>query len=421
MRWMILTGALVFTTLFVATTFISSPAAREEARRLGFSNQEIEIGERYAFERRLVFWGHTAVQLIVWTWIVCSGWARRLADVCLAWTGGRWLVAVLLVGVFCFLLDTAISLPFDLARLVLLWTWELSQRSLASWARDELLQTAVFAIIEAPVLLVGYSLIRAFPRIWWVFAAVGVSAVTVGLAFVLPIVISPLFNTFTPLRKTQWMALEPRVQTLLTRAAIPVEDILVIDASRQSQHTNAYFTGFGATRRIVLYDNLLRKHSPEEIESIVAHEIGHWQHDHIVKGIAFAGLGMLVGFFILSRILLWSANRPPLHLRNPHDPAGVPLILLLAMLGGWVTLPIQNAVSREFERQADRVSLELAGQVDAFITGERKLARDNKINVAPTPFNVWLFASHPPTVERIRTAMEWQAANRTPDAAGREP
>ena len=408
MRWFVLAEIVVFGSLFIATTFASSPSSQEAAREVGFSETEIETGKTYAAERRLLFWCQTAFQLGIWTWIVARGFGRGIADTCLNLARNRWLIAVALVGIFCFLIEEAITFPFAAARLMHMWAWGMTQRSFASWAGEHFMQSAVFGLIELPVLVVGYWLIRNFPRTWWLLATAGATAFAYALALLLPIVVSPLFNTFTPLRESSWQFLEPRIKALLSKADIAVDDILVMDASRQSGHTNAYFAGFGPTRRIVLYDTLLRKHTPEEIETIVAHEIGHWQYDHILKGLALAGLGSMVGFFALWLILRWLVDRPPLYLQSPWDPAALPLILLLAMLSTWAALPVQNAISREFERQADRVSLELAGQADAFIAAERKLAIDNKMNVAPIPFSVWFFASHPPVVERMRMGMEWK-------------
>jgi STE24 endopeptidase len=227
------------------------------------------------------------------------------------------------------------------------------------------------------------------------------------------------------------------------RAGVPVNEILVMDASRQGKHTNAYFTGFGSTRRIVLYDTLLKplysvspqsaagvigmagsplpnaptsaaalvvdhhRRVADEIDTILAHEMGHWHHDHIVKGIALAALGAYVGLFAASWLLRRAVGRAPFGLRSPADPAGVPLLLLLSVLGAWLAAPIENKVSRRFESQADMAALQLTDQPEAFIEAEKRLARDNITNVAPTPFSVWLFATHPTAVERIRMAEEW--------------
>jgi len=118
----------------------------------------------------------------------------------------------------------------------------------------------------------------------------------------------------------------------------------------------------------------------------------------------------MLGFFVLSRILLWAVGRGTLALRSPADPAGLPLVVLLIVLGSWIAAPVENAVARSFERQADLAALDLANQPDAFIEAERKLAITNKSNVAPTPFSIWLFASHPPPVERILMAKTWLAS-----------
>jgi STE24 endopeptidase len=227
------------------------------------------------------------------------------------------------------------------------------------------------------------------------------------IALLYPIVVDPMFNTFTPLRDTEWRHLEPRVRELLGTAGIPVEDILVMDASRQGSHSNAYFTGFGATRRIVLYDNLLASHTEDEVLSILAHEIGHWRHDHIVKGLSLAGLAAILACFLLSRLLLALVDRPPWKLHSPSDPRVLPLLLLLAVLASWLSTPVQNAVSRYFERQADRAALELAGKPKAFIDAEITLSRKNKSNVTPHAFNAWLFGSHPTALERIEMGRQW--------------
>jgi STE24 endopeptidase len=290
----------------------------------------------------------------------------------------------------------------------------MTQRYLASWLIDNVKYTAVSSGITLFVLVGLYLLIRFFPRSWWALATLAGCLLAALFAFVLPILIAPLFNDFTPLEKTQWAYLKPKVEELARKADVPVEDVLVMNASRQSQHSNAYFTGFGETRRIVLYDTLLKQHPPDEMESIVAHEIGHWQHNHIVKGIAYATAAALVGLFLLALILRWASGRALFGMHEPSDPAGLPFILLLSTLGSFVIWPIQSAISREFESQADEMSLDLARDPDAFIRAEETMARHNLGNVAPNSVYVWLFASHPPTIDRIRMAKEWGASHRQP-------
>jgi STE24 endopeptidase len=404
----ILVGAFSFVLLFLVTTF--APPSRAEAERY-FSATEIDNGLKFSFQRRFLYWAGVSLHLGILALIVFTGFARKLADVLSSWSRGRWLVTVLLVGGFCFLLEEAIYLPIGLARLELVRAWGLTNRPVTGWLADHAIGVCISAVIGAILLVTLYVLIRFFPRTWWGLAAAGGMLFGFGFAFILPVLISPLFNTFTPLGQTKWASLQGPVLRLAQRGGVPVEEILVVDASRQSSHTNAYFTGFGATQRIVLYDNLLKKHTADEVESILAHEMGHWRHNHIAKGIGLATLAALLGLYVLRWILLWAVARPPFLLKSQWDPAGIPLVLLLATVGEWIISPVQNAISRHFERQADMVSLELTRTPDVFKAAEIKLARDNISNVAPPPVSVWFFNTHPPAVERIQMAEQWKMQN----------
>jgi STE24 endopeptidase len=434
-------GALVLVLVFVLTTFFPSPEAELQARAYGFSEKEIEQGFRYAVERKLIFWSSTAVWLTFLTVLVFTGGGRRLADLGGRLTGHRWFLTVLLVGAVLFLAQTLLQLPFGLVSLEQQRAWGMTDRSVGDWLEEFGKAVAVAACTGAVALAGFYLLLRLFPRRWWLLATLGGTALGVAYAFLMPVLIDPLFHHFRPLEDPE---LRRRVLALAERAGVPVQEVLVMDASRQGKHSNAYFTGFGPTRRIVLYDTLLKPEPPvldaaavgagaaplgtgplseagalvgeevlesrhvAEIESILGHEMGHWRHNHIVKGIALAALGCCFGLFLLARILKWAVGRRPFLLRRPADPAGWPLILLLLEVGTWLALPVQNAVSRHFESQADAAALELAGQPDAFIRAERRLVRDNIGNLAPAPFSVWLFASHPPVLDRIRMAEEWR-------------
>jgi STE24 endopeptidase len=407
MKWLLFFGALLFVTLFLVTTFSYSSAARADAEAY-FSERDIERGLQYSFERRLLFWPLFAVKLGLLVVLVTTSVGRKGVDWLQQRVRGCWLATVVLVGLACFLVNELISLPFAIASFELAAAWGLTSRSLAAWSIDHVMGLGVAAVTDGITLIGLYLLLRWFPRRWWLAATVGGTVLGFAYALLAPVLIEPIFNTFTPLAQTPWANLESRMRTMAYDAGVPVDDIYVVDASRQGFHSNAYFTGFGATQRIVLYDNLLEKCTPDEVVSVLAHEIGHWQHRHIMIGIALAAAGSLVGLFLLAQILHFAVGRGKLALHSPSDPAGLPLILLLFVLGQWIAMPVVNGISRSFERQADEVSLNLARQPDAFITAEKRLAIDNIGNVAPLPFSVWLFSSHPPPVERIRMAEQWQ-------------
>ncbi|HWY86908.1 MAG TPA: M48 family metallopeptidase [Gemmataceae bacterium] len=407
MKWLPFFGSLLLVTLFLVTTFSHSPATRAAAAA-HFPDDVIERGLQYSFERRLLSWPLIALRLGLLFLLVESGLGRKLADWCQSLVGGRWLPTVLMVGLLFFLADELLTLPFAIAHFELARAWGLTSRDLADWLVERAKGLGVAMVTDGIVLVGLYTLLRWFPRRWWLAATAAGTLLGIAYAFLAPVVIEPIFNTFTPLERTSWAPLEGMVRSLVERAGVPVNEILVVDASRQGNHSNAYFTGFGATQRIVLYDNLLKSHPPAEVESILAHELGHWRHQHIVKGIALGAVGALMGLFILAQILAMSVGRGRLALRSPADPAGLPLILLMLTIGSWLAMPVGNAISRAFERQADEDSLVLARQPEAFIAAEKRLAIDNIGNVAPLPFSVWLFASHPSAVERIQMAEQWQ-------------
>jgi STE24 endopeptidase len=443
MRRLILAGLLLFLVLFSATIVFPAAAARAEAERY-FSPDVIERGLQRSRQGKLLFLTATLVQTGTLALVALTGFGRRLTDELDRWTGGRWLLTLLLLGFLLFLGDQVLSLPFSIAALEWQRSWGLTHRSLGDWLIDYGKMLGLSAAGSAVVLILFYALVRFFPRAWWWLGAVGGTGLAVVLALVLPIWISPLFNTFTPLGETPWADLQQPVRELARRVGVPVQDVLVMDASRQGGHTNAYFTGFAGTRRVVLFDTLLKSHtrlSPEaiagtvalpasglgsgpalavgpplaritlgeqEVLSVVAHEFGHWEHHHIVKGLILGFFGGLVGLFVLSRLLNRAVSRAPWHLKTPADPAGLPLLLLLLIVGNWCTLPVANAISRHFERQADQASLELADHPQVFIEAEKRLAIDNISNVAPNRLSVWLLATHPPAVERIQMAERWK-------------
>jgi STE24 endopeptidase len=356
-------------------------------------------------------WAGQALELGILCAFALTSLGRRLADRMLAWTGQRRVLAAVAVGIFISLVHFVLYLPLGVASLAHRWAWETSNLDIAGWLYDYSLGSGITWICEAIALFGFYVLLIWLPRSWWLIAPIGAAGLAVAYAFLSPILVNPLFNDFTPLKDTPWRDQEPRVKAMIDKAGVPVQEILVMNGSRQSNHTNAYFTGFGPTRRIVLFDTLLKNHNDDEIESILAHELGHWKHDHINKGILLGMLAALVGCCFLDQCLRAARGRAPWYLQSKADPGGLPLVLLLMFLGSWLTAPAANLVSRHFERQADQTSLELADVPKAFIDAELKLARVNKANVAPTPWNVWLFATHPPTVERIHMAEEWRKSS----------
>jgi STE24 endopeptidase len=227
--------------------------------------------------------------------------------------------------------------------------------------------------------------------------------VVVG-SFLWPVVIEPAFNRFEPMPASE---LRTDLLALAEKNGTPVEDVLVSDASRRTTALNAYVSGFGTTRRIVVYDTTLDRLSDDEIESIVAHELGHVATDDVLTGTLTGALGAALGVALLGRLLSWTPLLRRAGVRAPADPAVIPLVLFLVAAGSLLATPVQNLVSRHIEARADVHALALTEDPEAFEAMQRRLAVTNLAEPSPPAVWQWFFGSHPTTRERIGLAENW--------------
>ncbi|MSW63648.1 MAG: M48 family metalloprotease, partial [Actinobacteria bacterium] len=252
------------------------------------------------------------------------------------------------------------------------------------------------------VLLVAVA--RRAPRTWWAWVGVGAAGLVVAGSFLYPVVIEPAFNDFTSLPAGP---LRTDLLDLAAANGTPVQDVLVADASRRTTALNAYVSGFGSTRRIVVYDTLLDQLPDDQIESIAAHELGHVATDDVLTGTLVGALGAGAGVALLG----WLLGSAPLLRRagaeGPGDPRVVPLVLLLVAVGTLLSTPVQNGVSRQLEARADQHSLDLTEDPDAFAAVMRRLAVANLNQPDPPAAWQWFFGSHPTTAQRVAAAQEW--------------
>lgn len=324
---------------------------------------------------------------------------------------GRWLWQVLL-GVFALaVIGRLVTLPLSAYGEVVRHRYGLSTRSWGLWARDVAVSTAIDAALTALGVVALVWLARRASRAWWALASAGAAVLVVIGSFLWPVVIEPAFNSFEPLPAGE---LRTELLALAEENGTPVEDVLVSDASRRTTALNAYVSGFGSTRRIVVYDTLLDRLPDEQIESIAAHELGHVADGDVLTGTLLGALGGAGGVALLG----WLLTSPRLLRRagagGPGDPAVVPLLLLLVAVGTLVSTPVQNLVSRQIEARADLHALDLTRDPDAFIAMQRTLATSNLSD--PEPPTAWrlFFGSHPTTAERIAMAEDWARSERQP-------
>ncbi|WP_433325624.1 M48 family metallopeptidase [Spirillospora sp. CA-294931] len=309
------------------------------------------------------------------------------------------------------------GLPFDIWSESVLRRYGLSTQTWPEWLVDQLKSLALSWVIYSLVLLLLYGLLRRFPRYWWTGAAAGAFVLVVGISFLYPLAIEPVFNKFHSLPAGK---LRTDLLAMAERDGVPVEDVLVADASRRTTALNAYVSGFGSTRRIVVYDTLL-KSPPARIESIVAHELGHAKNDDVLHGTLIGGLGVaaavcLLHLLVTSPRLLRRAGIEPAPddqgAGGPADPRSIALVLALVTAATQLGTPVQNLISRRIEARADAHALDLTRDPSTFVSMQHELSGRNISDLRPDALERLLWMSHPAGPERIAMAREWARIHR---------
>jgi STE24 endopeptidase len=317
---------------------------------------------------------------------------------------GHWLAQALLGGLLVVFVGELVGLPFAAWRQTVMRRYGLSTQGWGGWAVDVLKAYAIGAVIGA-VVLVGFFTVTHFaPRWWWTWAAAGAAGLTVLLTFVFPVLIEPVFNKFTPLEQGQ---LRTDLIAMARRDGVPVRDVLVADASRRTRAVNAYVSGLGPTRRIVVYDTLLREAPRAEVESVVAHELGHAKDGDVVTGTLIGALGGAAAACALYLLGAWGGLLRRAAVDSLAEPRAVALLLAIVTVVGLVAGPLQNSVSRRVEARADAHALALTHDPATFAAMQARLSQVNLGDPDPNPIEQALFASHPSTVQRMATAMAW--------------
>ena len=278
----------------------------------------------------------------------------------------------------------------------------LSNEGRRAWAGDEAKSFALGLLLGGGAATLLYFFIRASPDGWWLPAGAAFALLVVGLANLAPVLLLPLFYRVKPLDRE---SLRLRLLALADRAGARVVGAYEWGLAAKTRKANAALAGLGATRRILVSDTMLAEYSEDEIEVVLAHEMAHHVHGDIWKGLVFDSALIVAGFYLASRVLRWAA--PPLGLSGPGDVAGLPVLLLAAGALSLAMLPAAHALSRAYERSADRFALELTKNPAAFVSAMRRLAAQNLAEEHPSMLIQWLFYSHPPIRERIAAAETW--------------
>lgn len=276
--------------------------------------------------------------------------------------------------------------------------YKLSNQTFIRYIIENIKSILVGLVIGVPILLLFFFVLNQFGDLWWLVFASAMFLISVVLSQIFPILIMPIFYKIIPLEDEE---LKDRITKLASGAGINVQNIFSFDMSKNTKKANAAFTGLGKTKRIILGDTLLNNFTKDEIETVIAHELGHYKHKHIVKNILFGTISSFATFFVIS--LLYKNSLAWFKLESINQIAALPLLSLWAMLIGLIQTPIGNILSRKFEYEADRYAVESTQKPLSFVDTLTKLTEQNLGDKEPHPFVEWFFYSHPSIKNRLNS------------------
>jgi STE24 endopeptidase len=363
---------------------------------------------RYNQIRRWLGIADFAIGLVFLIVLLVTQWSDWLRDLAYRWGFQNYTVSLFVYLLFLLGISKVLGIGLDYYGFRVERRFKLSNQRFGSWAWDELKGFLVGLVLGGIVVELLYFTIRQWPQHWWLLAWALFMGLFILLAQLAPVVLFPIFYKFEPLENED---LRRRLVVLSEHAGTRVRGVYRWKLSEKSKKANAALTGLGSTRRIILADTLLDNYTPEEIEAVLAHELGHHVHKHILKSIFVQAGITLFGFWAANWTLHYAVDQ---HMfEELSDFANLPLLALVSVVLSFVLMPAMNAYSRFNERQADRYAFETTASVEPFISSMNKLAEQNLAERAPSKWVEWFFHSHPSISRRLAAAEEW---GRTQDA-----
>ena len=359
-----------------------------------FSDAEIARAEEFSWTRRLLSWSSYGVSLAVALGLGLTPYGARL----LRRVAGRlpWWLSVAAGVLLLLAIGRLLTLPFALMLRQQSLEYDLTRQGLAGWSADQVKGLLVAWVMTTLVMLVVVGAARRSPRHWFAWAGAAALLLTVLGSFLYPVLVEPLFNRFTPMAEGP---LRSQILELADREGVAVEEVLVADASRRTTTLNAYVSGLGSTRRVVVYDTLLDQMTPEEVEVVVAHELAHAKNNDVLVGTLLGAVASVGGVALLA-LLLDGRLRKRAGVSGAGDPAVVALVLALTSIGSFAASPLVNTVSRAVEVRADRDSLSATETPQVFVDMQRRLALKALHDPTPPWLSQLWFGSHPTVLQR---------------------
>ncbi len=376
-----------------------------------FTRAEILRARSFYGVMRPLSYGSLAVGLLVLAVLGLTPLGARVVTAVARPVGGHGFWQVALGAVAVSLIHRIALVPFGVRAEILQREYGLSTQSWTGWGVDVAKSFGLEAGLLVLAFLGLYGLMRVAPRLWWAPAAAGGFVLVVVVSFVYPVAVAPVFNSFRPMERGE---LRSELLALAEEDGVPVQRVLIADASTRTTAVNAYVSGFGATRRIVVYDTLLRSAPPRKVKLIVAHELGHAENRDVMYATLVGGLAVATGVCAAYLVTGWAPLRRRAGVSSVRQPRALALVLLTFSVLSTLSLPVQNLVSRQIEARADVHALNLTEDPVAYARMQRRLAVRNLAPLTPGPVAYYLYATHPTAPERITLSREWARTHGEP-------
>jgi STE24 endopeptidase len=304
---------------------------------------------------------------------------------------------------------TVLSIPFSLYDTFKIENkYGFNRTTARLWITDSVKSLLLSTVIIGIVVSVALWLIQSSPHYWWIGVWCFYLVFSLFIMYISPYVLEPLFNKFTPIEEE---GLVQKIREIMQKVGIKVSRVFRMDASKRSGHTNAYFSGIGKVKRIILYDTLLEKMDQNEIIAVLSHEAGHWKKKHVLKLIIISEIASFIGIYVSFRILQTELLSNLFQIEPDTFLARVIILSFIGSIISFPLTPIGNYISRRFERQADRFAYELTEEKENISRALIKLSKDNLSNLYPHPLYAAFYYSHPPVIQRIESILKTESVS----------
>ena len=362
-----------------------------------------KLAKKYSRIKQIISVIETIIFFAIILVLLFTGLSKELEKIVFSYSSNSYIALLIFLGIIG-IFESIVTFPLSFySGYILEHKYKLSNQTLFSHFKEKFKGLLVGAVIGIPLILVFFFILRTYENYWWVILGVFMFFISVIMGRLAPVLIFPIFYKFKPIENE---SLSARIMNLCTKTGVKIQGIFTFDMSKNTKKANAAFTGLGKSKRIILGDTLIDKFSEDEIESVFAHEMGHYSKKHVLKLIISSTILTFLGLYVTS--FLYESSLYYFSFTNISEIAALPLLFLYLSLYGLITSPLSNMQSRKYEWEADTYALQTTGNNEAFIYAMEKLAAQNLSDKTPNKIIEFLFHSHPSLEKRIEFAKSFK-------------